>query len=223
LFALGKRRIFKEKEFDSLKIWKKDALCCRKAYFVCSCKRWFFSAFAPYKKPKKKCALLYTITLAFSLAAGVMLSGCSSVKSIFGFDHEGPDEFSVVPLAPLSMPKDIDKFPEHEKTAENTDGGEAAEAAPSAGDAKTKTKAAKAASNVGDVPVDARVKAPVIVTLDEFSKEGAVAKRDVAKAKTLGHKQTAENLNAGVAEEEAYEEYGEGSVDEYDFAAEQPY
>lgn len=33
-------------------------------------------------------------------------TGCESVKSTLGFDHEGPDEFNIVPLAPLSVPKD---------------------------------------------------------------------------------------------------------------------
>lgn len=48
-----------------------------------------------------------------SLGLGVLLlsTGCESVKSVMGFDHQGPDEFEVVPLAPLSLPQDYDKGP----------------------------------------------------------------------------------------------------------------
>jgi hypothetical protein len=47
-----------------------------------------------------------------------VLTGCSSVKSILGFDHVGPDEFSVVPLAPLSIPKNVDAVQTSDKTTD---------------------------------------------------------------------------------------------------------
>lgn len=47
----------------------------------------------------------------------VLCSGCESVKSVLGFDHKGPDEFDVVPLAPLSLPKDYQKTPSKEKVS----------------------------------------------------------------------------------------------------------
>ena len=39
--------------------------------------------------------------------AGVVLSGCSDVRQSFGLDRTVPDEFAVVPRAPLAMPPDL--------------------------------------------------------------------------------------------------------------------
>lgn len=37
-------------------------------------------------------------------AAALLLSGCGASGNIFGFDRSGPDEFTVVQNAPLSLP-----------------------------------------------------------------------------------------------------------------------
>ncbi len=39
-----------------------------------------------------------------ALAAVLLLSGCGETGSIFGYDRSGPDEFTVVQTAPLSLP-----------------------------------------------------------------------------------------------------------------------
>ena len=38
--------------------------------------------------------------------AGLVLAGCDDTKQAFGLDRTVPDEFAVVPRAPLSMPPD---------------------------------------------------------------------------------------------------------------------
>lgn len=38
---------------------------------------------------------------------GVLVTGCSSLRSIAGLDKDAPDEFQVVKRAPLSMPPDF--------------------------------------------------------------------------------------------------------------------
>ncbi|MDR3285280.1 MAG: DUF3035 domain-containing protein [Holosporales bacterium] len=48
----------------------------------------------------------------FSILLTIFLVGCNSLKSILGFDHEGPNEFDVIPLAPLSLPSDFKKTPQ---------------------------------------------------------------------------------------------------------------
>lgn len=49
------------------------------------------------------------------------LTGCNTIKSTLGFDHEGPNEFEVVPLAPLSLPRDFGKTPSTEKKQKQAD------------------------------------------------------------------------------------------------------
>lgn len=41
-----------------------------------------------------------------AIAAAVLLAGCGEQGNVFGFDRAGPDEFSVVRHAPLSLPPD---------------------------------------------------------------------------------------------------------------------
>lgn len=53
------------------------------------------------------------------LAVLLSETGCQSVKSTFGFDHQGPDELQVVPLAPLALPQDFNKTPSSEKKEED--------------------------------------------------------------------------------------------------------
>ncbi len=51
-------------------------------------------------------------------AALLLLAGCGEKGNIFGFDRSGPDEFSVVRHAPLSMPPDATLRPPQPGTAE---------------------------------------------------------------------------------------------------------
>jgi hypothetical protein len=46
-------------------------------------------------------------TLAVSMLAALGLSACGSVKDELGFGRPRPDEFAVVPKAPLAMPPDF--------------------------------------------------------------------------------------------------------------------
>lgn len=39
--------------------------------------------------------------------AALLLAGCGKSGSVFGFDRSGPDEFTVVRHAPLSVPPDV--------------------------------------------------------------------------------------------------------------------
>lgn len=52
------------------------------------------------------------IRLCISFGAALLCTRCTSVKSFMGFDHGGPDEFGVVPLAPLSQPREYNNVPE---------------------------------------------------------------------------------------------------------------
>jgi hypothetical protein len=49
--------------------------------------------------------------LILSLATLVVCTRCDFVKSRLGLDHNGPDEFEVIPLAPLSVPGSYGKTP----------------------------------------------------------------------------------------------------------------
>ena len=42
-----------------------------------------------------------------AVVLGTVLSGCSDVRQSFGLDRTVPDEFAVVPRAPLAMPPDL--------------------------------------------------------------------------------------------------------------------
>lgn len=58
---------------------------------------------------------LYRILPVLSLA--LFLTGCGEAGRIFGFDREGPDEFTVVRRPPLSVPPDVSlRPPEDEST-----------------------------------------------------------------------------------------------------------
>jgi hypothetical protein len=48
---------------------------------------------------------------ALLLAAATGLSGCGETRQAFGLDRTVPDEFAVVPRAPLSMPPDFNLRP----------------------------------------------------------------------------------------------------------------
>lgn len=48
---------------------------------------------------------------ALLLAAAAALSGCGDARQAFGLDRTVPDEFAVVPRAPLSMPPDFNLRP----------------------------------------------------------------------------------------------------------------
>lgn len=48
---------------------------------------------------------------ALLLAAATGLSGCGDARQAFGLDRTVPDEFAVVPRAPLSMPPDFNLRP----------------------------------------------------------------------------------------------------------------
>ncbi len=48
---------------------------------------------------------------ALLLAAATALSGCGDARQAFGLDRTVPDEFAVVPRAPLSMPPDFNLRP----------------------------------------------------------------------------------------------------------------
>lgn len=52
------------------------------------------------------------------VVALVLGTGCESVKSVLGLDHKGPNEFKVMPLAPLSLPSSDHKTPSQEKEEE---------------------------------------------------------------------------------------------------------
>ena len=45
------------------------------------------------------------------VALGTVLSGCSNVRQSFGLDRTVPDEFAVVPRAPLAMPPEFGGLP----------------------------------------------------------------------------------------------------------------
>ena len=44
---------------------------------------------------------------AIMVAASLMVSGCDAARSAAGLEKQAPDEFSVVPRAPLSVPPDF--------------------------------------------------------------------------------------------------------------------
>lgn len=50
--------------------------------------------------------------------AALLLAGCGEKGNIFGFDRNGPDEFSVVRHAPLSLPPDATLRPPQPGSAE---------------------------------------------------------------------------------------------------------
>jgi hypothetical protein len=52
---------------------------------------------------------LFALTAAAALAAS--LAGCSSLRNTFGVERGGPDEFTVVRHAPLSLPPDYNLRP----------------------------------------------------------------------------------------------------------------
>ena len=58
------------------------------------------------------------LSTACLCAVGLLLAGCGQKGNVFGFDRSGPDEFSVVRHAPLSMPPDATLRPPREGTAE---------------------------------------------------------------------------------------------------------
>ncbi len=57
---------------------------------------------------------LYRILSVLSLA--LLLAGCGETGRIFGFDREGPDEFTVVRRPPLSVPPDVSLRPPAEES-----------------------------------------------------------------------------------------------------------
>ncbi len=59
------------------------------------------------------------IRIFLSFLVVLLCSGCDSVKSVMGFDHKGPDEFDVLPLAPLSQPKDYNNTPKRSPLADS--------------------------------------------------------------------------------------------------------
>lgn len=58
-------------------------------------------------RAKRRIVRRPAIALAAVAMAGVVLSGCSDVRQSFGLDRTVPDEFAVVPRAPLAMPPDL--------------------------------------------------------------------------------------------------------------------
>jgi hypothetical protein len=75
---------------------------------------------------KKAKNILCRSTYGAALVSLLFLSGCEQMKSILGFDHNGPDEFAVVPLTPLSVPKDFSKVPSTEEKKESEQNTETA-------------------------------------------------------------------------------------------------
>lgn len=52
-----------------------------------------------------------TLALAALALAALLVSGCSEIRSMAGFDRRVPDEFAVVSRAPLSLPPSFDLPP----------------------------------------------------------------------------------------------------------------
>jgi hypothetical protein len=51
----------------------------------------------------------------------VICTRCDFVKSRLGLDHNGPDEFEVIPLAPLSIPNSYKKTPSKDESSKAND------------------------------------------------------------------------------------------------------
>jgi hypothetical protein len=53
----------------------------------------------------------HAFVLATAAAIAAMLAGCSSIRNTFGVERGGPDEFTVVRHAPLTLPPDYNLRP----------------------------------------------------------------------------------------------------------------
>lgn len=58
------------------------------------------------------------LTTGCAMVVALLLAGCGEKGNIFGFDRSGPDEFSVVRHAPLSLPPDATLRPPQSGSAE---------------------------------------------------------------------------------------------------------
>lgn len=60
------------------------------------------------------------IRLVGILGFALLLAGCGEKGNVFGFDRSGPDEFTVVRHAPLSVPPDATLRPPQDGTSQET-------------------------------------------------------------------------------------------------------
>lgn len=89
------------------------------------------------------------------LALAWVCTSCIPLRNTLGFDHKGPDEFGVVPLAPLSVPKELRDPQQPAKSAEAIVSG--------AGKSAVQNLSSESQSSYGEAPEQKVAATPEVV------------------------------------------------------------